>query len=274
MNRRSGACVWLVLLVAATSRADDRAQRLLLIGQGPDNHKPTTHEYMPAMALMSSLLARVDGVQTVVVRADGNWEGGPDLVDSADGVFLFVSQGAKWLSDDPHRLAAFRRLARRKGGLACWHWGMGTQSAEPIANFVQLFGGCHGGPDRKHRVMDVSVRLAAREHPVLSGIKPFDVREEFYYALKFGADPKRIQPLLQIEADGGTHTVCWAWQRPDGGRSFGFSGGHFHDRWRMPEYRRLAVQGALWTLGRELPQPPDVSADEQLLRLIPRRETK
>jgi hypothetical protein len=47
--------------------------------------------------------------------------------------------------------------------------------------------------------------------------------------------------------------VAWAWQRPDGGRSFGFTGLHFHDNWQLSEYRRLVVQGVLWSL--KLPIP-------------------
>ena len=42
-------------------------------------------------------------------------------------------------------------------------------------------------------------------------------------------------------------------ERSDGGRSFGFSGLHFHENWQLPEYRRLVTQGVLWTL--DLPIP-------------------
>ena len=225
---------------------------------------------MPAVALMHTMLSRVDGVQPVVVKADGKWEGGPDLLDSADGVFLFASEGARWISDEPKRLAAFQRLAKRGGGLACWHWGMGTRTAKPIDAFVELFGGCHGGPDRKHKVMNVPAAIATPKHPVVLGVKPFHVEEEFYYALKFGKNPKRVTPLVTIEMDNATHAVSWAWTRPDGGRSFGFSGGHFHDRWRVEQYRRIAVQGVLWSINVPFDTPANVDADQHMLQLLPR----
>ena len=38
-----------------------------------------------------------------------------------------------------------------------------------------------------------------------------------------------------------------------GGRSFGFSGMHFHDNWKRDDYRRLVAQGVLWTV--KLPVP-------------------
>ena len=51
------------------------------------------------------------------------------MVGRSDCVVLFLTEGARWLSDDPDRLAAFRALAKRGGGLACLHWGMSTHRA-------------------------------------------------------------------------------------------------------------------------------------------------
>lgn len=269
--KTAGRCLCFLLALVVPASAADRVKRVLLIGQRPDSHSYGTHEYMAAAALMHTMLSRVDGVQPVVVAADGKWEGGPDLLDSADGVFLFGSEGAKWISADAERLAGFRRLAGRSGGLVCWHWGMGTRAAGPTAAFVDLFGGCHGGPDRKHKVMQVRAQVAKSAHPITLGVEPFDVKEEFYYALKFGKDSKRVTPLITIQQDAATHVVGWAWQRPDGGRSFGFSGGHFHERWRMEQYRRLAVQGVLWSLKVPFDKKPDVSVDEKLVRLKRRK---
>jgi hypothetical protein len=60
--------------------------------------------------------------------------------------------------------------------------------------------------------------------------------------------------------------VAWCWERPDRGRSFGFSGLHFHDNWRLTEYRRLVAQGVLWTLKKPIPKEglPVTVTDEDL----------
>ena len=39
---------------------------------------------------------------------------------------------------------------------------MGTQEAEPIEAFVDLFGACHGGPDRKYKVLETTSRSPTR----------------------------------------------------------------------------------------------------------------
>jgi type 1 glutamine amidotransferase len=259
---RAAFC-WLALIsFASIAGADEpqahRPKRLVLLWQGPDGHPFGTHEYAAGMRLLGSLLEKAPGVQPLVIRADEPWKEGPEVLDGADGALLFLSEGATWLSRDADRLRAFERLAARGGGLAVLHWGMGSREADPVPAFVKLFGGCHGGPDRKYKVLDAHVEPATPGHPVLRGIRTFDVHEEFYYQLKFPAGAEKHTPLLRVEIDDAPQTVCWAWERPDGGRSFGFSGCHFHKNWERPEYRRLALQGVLWTL--TLPIPEEGSA--------------
>jgi hypothetical protein len=171
-----------------------QVKRILLIGQGPDSHPWGTHEYLAGMRILAQCLQPVARVQTIVVRADGPWKDGPELIDGADGVVLFVSEGARWIHDDPRRLAALKKLAARGGGFACWHWGMGCRDAKYIPAY-----------------------------------------------------------LIRVKIDGTEQSVCWAWERPGGGRSFGFSGGHFHQNWSREDYRRLLTQAVLWTV--EVPVP-------------------
>ncbi len=276
----------LLISLASVSLADDpannaRPQRLLLIGQGPDgSHKPTTHEYFAGVNLVARLLRGQPKLELVAVSADSEWRDGPQLLERADAAVLFVSEGAKWLSADAARLAAFRDLAKRGGGLGVLHWGTGTKTAEPIASFVQLFGACHGGPDRKFKEFDqVLPQWTNAEHPILRGLKPFaaPVREEFYFALKQASktggvtladSESAITPLLRIPAEDVSGTVAWCWERPDHGRSFGFTGLHFHENWKHESYRRLIVQATLWTLKRDIPAAGlDVSVTDRDLAL-------
>lgn len=246
-------------------------KRVLLIGQSPDGHPRATHEYMPAMRMLADCLNRVAQTQTVIVNADEPWKEGPELLDGADAAVVFVSEGAKWLRNDRKRLAAFQELAKRRGGLVCLHWGMGTKKADNIADFVALFGGCHGGPDRKYKVVEVTTRITASDHPIMHGVGPVTLREEFYYTLKFAKPAKSITPLIQVPIDGQPHTVAWAFQRPDGGKSFGFSGCHFHENWKHTEYRRMVVQGVLWSLDQRIPKDGiDVKITEKVLALPPK----
>ena len=140
----------LAAIVASTSFADaEPPKKVLLIASGPDGHPPATHEYAAGLDILAKCLKPVPGIEVTIAKADGAWKEGPDLIGRADGVVLYLSEGAKWLWADDKRLAAFQQLAKRGGGLTVLHWGMGTKDAEPIEAFANLFGGCHGGPDRK-----------------------------------------------------------------------------------------------------------------------------
>ncbi len=256
----------------SSSFADDaesktHPQRLLLIGQGPDgSHKPTTHEYFAGVNLLARLLRDQPNLETIVVNASGDWSDGPQLLERADAAVIFVSEGGKWLSADAARLAAFRDLAKRGGGLGALHWATGTKAAESIAPFVQLFGACHGGPDRRFKEFEeITPQLVNAEHPILRGVRPIAVREEFYFALKMtsrdAAAPvtlsekdSPISTLLRIPTDETSGTVAWCWERSDNGRSFGFTGLHFHDNWKHESYRRFIAQATLWTLKRDIPK--------------------
>lgn len=246
-----------VVLAAETTRPP----RVLLIAGPPDGHPVTTHEYVQGLRIVHDLLKR-QGVETRQIIADDLWPDGPELLDGCDAAVLFRGEGAKWLSADLARLAAFQRLARRQGGLSVLHWGMGTRTAEPIAAFTAIFGGCHGGTDRKYQVLETTLRSPADRHPIAAGLMPFPIRDEFYYALKWPAENPVPQAVIQAEIDGGPQTVAWACTRGDGGRSFGFSGLHFHANWQRAEYRRLVIQGVLWSCGREI--PADGLPSEQL----------
>lgn len=261
-------CSLTLFLLPNFSDADDKPQRLLLIGQAPDGHPPGTHEYRAAASLFAKMLAPMDRLQTIAVSADGDWTEGPELLDGADAAVVFVSEGAKWLQGDAKRLAAFQALAKRGGGLICLHWGMGTRDAKFIPKWVELFGGCHGGPDRRYKVVDVKTKLATPSHPILRGVSPVELREEFYFKLKWAQPAEQITPLIQVRIEEEDHTVGWAWERPDGGRSFGFSGLHFHENWKLGAYQRMLAQSVRWVLKREIPKA-GVKVDLEAADLIP-----
>src|SRR5436190_1879938 len=114
-------------------------KKLLLIGQGPDGHPATTHEYLGGLKVLAKCLKPVKGLEVTTVRADDPWKEGPELIGRSDGVVIFVAEGARWLAADAKRQEAMAKLAARGGGLAVLHWGMGTKDAKPIDAFVKLF---------------------------------------------------------------------------------------------------------------------------------------
>lgn len=252
MNRRSFwiAPVMLAMLLVGSALAD-APKTVLLLGAKRD-HPPGRHQYMAGLRIIAKCLQDVPGIQTRIVAADEPWKEGPELLAKADAILLNLGAGAKWMHGSPERLAAIKALAARRGGIVALHWSIGTKEAEYIEPLRSIVGGCHGGPDRRYIVTKGDLHVVDREHPIVRGVEDLSIRDEFYYKLKFASQGK-ITPILDVPLEGNREVVAWAFERPDGGRSFGFSGMDPHESWKQVAYRRLAAQAVLWTL--DLPVP-------------------
>jgi type 1 glutamine amidotransferase len=209
-----------------------------------------THEFMAGARVLNELLKSYPDIQTKIVNADEPWIEGPKLLDDCDGLVMLVSQGARWMQTDSNRWAAIKRLAARGGGIVALHWSVGAISADYIDGQLNLLGATRGGPQRKYVESLGNYRRVDPKHPILTGVPDFTAFDEHYYRLDRRKD---IQPLLTVNLEGKDEMVAWAWERPDGGRSFGFVGLHFHANWQLPVYRRFVVQGVRWTLNLPIP---------------------
>jgi len=264
------ALLTVVLIVALTTsigRAED-TKKVLLLGQKRD-HPAGSHEYVPGLNVLAKSLQGVPGLELSIHDADEPWPEGPELIAGADAIVMFLGQGSRWEQLDPRRLKALQQLAARGGGIVGIHWAIGGKDAKYIPIHLQLMGGCHGGPDRKYIVTKtpIDVNVVLPRHPITTGVGDFRVKEEFYYRLKF-AKQGTVRSLLTAQIEGNTETAAWAFERPDGGRSFGFGCMHYHSSWGLVPCRRLIAQGLLWTL--KLPIPKDglpVEITEEDLKL-------
>ena len=110
MFRRDLLLSVIALAVLTLPASADPKKKLLLIGQGPDGlHPAGTHEYDPGIRILARILKDVPGLDLTVVKADGAWKNGPELMDRAEAVVLFVAEGAMWLKADPKRYEALAR---------------------------------------------------------------------------------------------------------------------------------------------------------------------
>src|SRR6266480_4048045 len=97
-----------LVLVTNVSAAASKPKHLLIVGEGPDGHPPTTHEFMAGARVTAELLKPYKDLQAKVVNADDPWPDGPNLVDQADGIVMWVTQGAQWMQTDAQRHAALK----------------------------------------------------------------------------------------------------------------------------------------------------------------------
>ena len=50
-----------------------------------------------------------------------------------------------------------------------------------------------------------------------------------------------------------SEVLAWTFERKDGGRGFGFTGGHLNRNWQEPDQRKLLLNAVLWTAKAEVP---------------------
>jgi hypothetical protein len=59
--------------------------------------------------------------------------------------------------------------------------------------------------------------------------------------------------VREMVARGDAQHVAWACERADGGRGFGFTGGHFHKNWGDDNFRKVMLNAILWVAKVEVP---------------------
>jgi hypothetical protein len=112
-------------------------------------------------------------------------------------------------------------------------------------------------------------------HPITRGVRPFSTKDEWYFNMRFRDGKKEVSDILVAKpgdmvrdgpyvwpkgpyahiqaAKGRAETMMWAVERADGGRGFGFTGGHFHLNWQNDDQRRLILNALVWLA--KLPVP-------------------
>lgn len=246
-----------------------RAKKIVLIA-GKKSHGPEgngIHDYGWSVRLVKAMLDRSNVAGLVRVEAHlGGWPRNPGTLEDADAV-LIVSDGrdGHLFEEAPHlatpeRVRLFDRLARRGCGLMTFHFS--TFAPEKYRDEVLRWNGGYFQWEQAGkrawysaiRTLDTDVQLPSPKHPVARGVRPFRLREEFYYNLRLSPDavPLAAVPALKGRAPDG-NVVAWAVERKGGGRGFGTTCGHFYDNWQNADFRKLVLNGLIWSAGVEVP---------------------
>ena len=157
----------------------------------------------------------------------------------------------------PRRQENFKTLLRDKGvGLVALHH---AQGAFPDWDeYRKIIGAKYPLKDQtidgvafktgtyKHDV-DLTVRIADRNHPITRGLSDFDIHDESYKGVWFASDN---HVLLTTDHETSDKTIGWV--RPNYGRArvCFFQGGHDSKAYANPNFREIVVRAIRWSAGR------------------------
>jgi hypothetical protein len=261
----------LVLATALTAAAGDAK---IVFLAGPPSHGPGDHEHRAGCLLLKSCLDGVPGV-TSEVYSNG-WPRNPEAAFAGASTVVIYSDGGgghPFLRDD--HLKTIGELMKKGVGLVCLHYAVEPTKEAGEKEFLDWMGGCFE-VDWSVNPTWVAHFKPLPKHPITRGVNPPDINDEWYFHMRFRDGMKDVVPILSAVAPESTMSrpdgphegnpavreevkrgvpqiVAWAAERPDGGRGFGFAGGHYHNNWGNNDFRKLVLNAILWTAKVEVP---------------------
>jgi type 1 glutamine amidotransferase len=196
--------------------------------------------------------------------------------EGVDCVVIYSDGGGRHPALQRDNLQFLDKLMKKGVGFVTLHYGVEPTIEKGGAEFLRWQGGAF------EINWSVNPHWTAKfdklpKHPITQGVKPFEANDEWYYHMRFVDGMKGVTPILadlpgpetlsrpdghhngnpQVRksvAAGNRQTVAWAYDRPGGGRGFGFTGGHNHMNWGNDDLRKTVLNAIVWAAGAKVPE--------------------
>jgi len=269
---------------ATATAADPVPTRHLVLVAGKPSHPPRMHEFNAGVQLMARCLQSVPGLEVQFVL--NGWPEDDQILKDADAIVFYMDGGGKHelVQEEGRRLRLVDDWMAQGKSIGCMHYGVEVIPDQAGREFQRWIGGFYENMFSCNPIWEPEF-VGLPKHPATRGVQPFQIKDEWYFNMRFAGDITgnqaasveglSFQPILvaipsddvrdgpyvypkgpypHIEADQGRpEAMMWVVERPDGGRGFGFTGGHFHDNWGNDDYRKVVLNTCVWLAGAEVP---------------------
>lgn len=281
------ACT-LPVLSQPTETASKPAKKKLYLIAGKKSHAYGQHSFRAGCILLKKRLdAAFPGTLETTIIFEG-WPQDSNILNDADAICIY-SDGGTGHPANPH-LKQLDALAKKGVGIGMMHYAVEVPKEVSGAEFLDWIGGyfeMHWSVNPHWRLRNIEL---AKAHPITQGVKDYSTQDEWYYHMRFPEKMEGVTSILAalppadtLSRPDGPHsgnpavreavkrgekqTVVWAKQRPDGGRGFGFTGGHFHWTWADDNNRKLVLNALAWITKLDVPADGVASATPDLEEL-------
>ena len=260
----------LLAVVAITQAAD---KKIVLIAGAP-SHGPGDHEFHAGCLLLEEALDAIPGITAETHR--NGWPESDDAFDGADAILIYADGGKKHPAIQGDRWQVIDRLLEEGVGFGAAHYAVEVPPGRYGKLMQDWIGGYYEHEYSVNPMWDPDFN-DFKPHPITNGVQPFQVNDEWYFNMRFRTDdvgtitpilvdvpnddvrdgpyvhPKGPYPHI-VAASGRPEVMMWAYERPNGGRSFGFTGGHRHANWGDENQRKIVLNALLWIAKAEVPE--------------------
>lgn len=265
----------LAALLPLHAKAAEPAKKKIVFVAGRPSHGPGEHEHRAGCMLLADQLNK-SGLPVEATVVTNGWPADSAVFKDASAVVIYSDGGGGHPA--VKQLEALRSFAKAGVGIGCIHYAVEVPKGEAGDTFLDLVGGYFETDRSVNPHWTASYKIP--KHEVTRGIGSFSMLDEWYYHMRFRAKMEGVTPILtdlpppeSLSRPNGAHEgnadvraavldrkepqdTMWVYNRPESvgkGRSFGFTGGHFHKNWQNDNFRRVVLNAIVWIANQPVP---------------------
>jgi type 1 glutamine amidotransferase len=252
-----GITAFVILFLFTQREIPDNTTKTIAFIAGTPSHGEGNHEWEQDAQFLKQCLHGAPNIEDLKIDIyyDGWPKNSSDLGD-ADAI-VFLSDGSEHHPlKVPERLAQIRKLTKQGVGLAFLHYSIEPpEGAE--SDFLEWMGGYYKRGYSQNPINTVKITPVKNNHPISRGCDGYVAEDEWYFDIRLSQDEPMAVPIMTGKLPPWKpedKTLAWAVERRDGGRGFGFSGGHYEKNWHMEPFRKLILNAILWVAKVDIPE--------------------
>jgi hypothetical protein len=273
---------------AAQQAASKDVKKIVFVADTAPHGARGNHEFLAGAVYLARTINAAYPNAYCVVYTKNKW---PKDLKHADTVIVLLNHGGSAVN------AAVKEATGRGAGFMAVHYGVEVNKGEQGDHYLKWLGGYFEKFWSVNPTWTPEFKQIPK-HDTTRGVKPFAINDEWYYHMRFPNDMKGVTPILAAVApvktvhykeggkpsshggnpdvlkavkEGQAQVMAWAYDRPDGGRGFGFTGLHKHANLADDNFRTVLLNAVAWVSKLPVPEkgiPSKTLTRDELEKLI------